>query len=575
MKYLQNEQVLILGLGISGLAMARWCVRCGALVRVADTRETPSGLRSLKQQVPDLDFIAGEFTLDLLAGGVTQILRSPGLMPDDKGLQAVMAKAKELGIPVRGELDLFAEALLQIDIEKIQIEEAIRAQAQQERAQDDESTTIVMQLPEDEVALEKGDVDLDEFEADDLMAEPVIEPLPVVTGYKPKVIAITGTNGKTTVTSLTAVLVTRAGKTVIAAGNIGLAMMDALSECLDAGQLPEVWVLELSSFQLENTKKFEPTAATILNVTQDHLDWHGTMENYVVAKGNIFGAHTTRVLNRDDVISMRFVPKPVEEVATKRKRLAKNAFLPLVTFGTDAPNQAGDFGIIESGGTSWLVQTLEADETTGSTGLAMNLLMPVEALHIRGRHNASNALAALALASMAGCEIGSMLRGLRDYRGEPHRVELIGTVAGVGYIDDSKGTNVGATAAAIAGLGADLRDGNQIVLILGGQGKGQDFSPLVPLVADYVKSIALIGQDAKVIETALKKTDVPMMHAATLSEAVELSASQASSGDIVLLSPACASLDMFKDYKHRAQVFVEAVQGLQEQIKDEIMRGEQ
>ena len=569
MNYLQNERVLILGLGISGLAMARWCVRCGAFVRVADTRENPSGLRGMKQEVPNLDFVAGEFTADLLNGGITRVLRSPGLMPQDKGLQAVLAGAKEAGITVQGELDLFSEALLQIDLQKIADEETAQAKVLQERAEEAEQS-IVMQLPEDEAAVDEENMDL----GDDSEGVSLEVPLPAVLGYKPKVVAITGTNGKTTVTSLTAQLIKRAGKTVIAAGNIGLAMMDALAQSVDANQLPEVWVLELSSFQLEGAKTFNPTVATILNVTQDHLDWHESMENYVAAKGHIFGAQTIRVLNRDDAAVMKFVPEPIEEPVSKRKRVLKNTFLPLVTFGIDKPTKAGDFGIAQNGGAAWLVQGIAADETTGDVGTTMNLLMPVDVLHIRGRHNASNALAALALASHVGCEMGPMLQALRTYRGESHRVALVDTVDGVEYIDDSKGTNVGATVAAIAGLGVDHR----IVLILGGQGKGQDFAPLAPMVAQYVKAAILIGEDAKLIEKALEKTGVPLLHAVVLPEAVELCAQQAKAGDVVLLSPACASLDMFKDYAHRAQVFVDAVHALpkaEKHVPDSMVGGEQ
>ncbi|MGL4668129.1 MAG: UDP-N-acetylmuramoyl-L-alanine--D-glutamate ligase [Saezia sp.] len=563
MKYLQGEQVLVLGLGISGLAMARWSARCGAFVRVADTRENAPGLQNLQQLIPDLDFVAGEFTEDLLANGVTRVLRSPGLMPQDKGLQRVLAKAHELGIPVQSELDLFAEALQQIDVQKMQDEKIAQAQAQEERAQEAQHS-IVMQLPQDEEgAVEESfdlEIDMDDVSCDAESSAEEFTYSSVIAGYKPKVIAITGTNGKTTVTSLTAQLVKRAGKTVVAAGNIGLAMMDALRSGLDANELPQVWVLELSSFQLDGVKNFEPAVATILNVTQDHLDWHETMHTYAEAKGHIFGARTFRVLNRDDDGVMKFVPQAKEEISLGKKWEVKERPISWMTFGVDEPNRAGDFGLVENGGALWLAQALTVSETSGFAGLQMNLLLPVDALRIRGRHNASNALAALALASSAGCEMGAMLHGLREYRGEPHRVESIGIVDGVEYIDDSKGTNVGATVAAIAGLGAEHR----IVLILGGQGKGQDFSPLVSMVTDYVRAVVLMGEDAKLIQAALEKTGVPLVHATSLPQAVELCAKQAKSGDVVLLSPACASLDMFKDYKHRAQVFVDAVRGLPE-----------
>jgi UDP-N-acetylmuramoylalanine--D-glutamate ligase len=395
--------------------------------------------------------------------------------------------------------------------------------------------------------------------------------------YRPQVLAITGTNGKTTVTSLTGLLLERAGWTVAVAGNIGPSLLDTLGQALDAeasrddsetqggavSSLPQAWVLELSSFQLHGVQDFQPSAATILNITQDHLDWHGDMVAYAADKARIFGDQGLMLLNRQDERVMALRPQPVVQREGKVTRT-----LPArdhASFGTDLPTRPGDWGIEEVNGMSWLVRALAVDETrkvrrgdTSAPEVYMQRLMPAEALRIRGRHNASNALAALALASATGAALGPMLHGLREYRGEPHRVEPVGIVQEVEYFDDSKGTNVGATLAAINGLGVERR----LVVILGGDGKGQDFSPLADAVARHVRAVVLIGRDAGRIREALAHTGVPLLDADTLEAATQLCALQAQPGDAVLLSPACASLDMFRHYGHRAEVFVAAVHAL-------------
>jgi len=387
---------------------------------------------------------------------------------------------------------------------------------------------------------------------------PIEEP-PAPKGYTPAVLAITGTNGKTTVTALTGQLVERAGKTVAVAGNIGPTLLDTLAAHIDAETLPEVWVLELSSFQLDGVQGFEPTAATVLNLTQDHLDWHGDMPAYAAAKARIFGAQGLMILNRDDAGVMAMLPPPV------KVRLQRPQIRTHVTFGSAMPLRPGDYGIERINGIAWLVRALEADETqkrkrgaVQEEEIFFQRLMPADALRIRGRHNAMNALAALALATAADCPLGPMLYGLREYRGEPHRVEPIALIDDVEYFDDSKGTNVGATVAALSGLGEDRR----VVVILGGEGKGQDFEPLAAPVGRYARAVVLIGRDAPLIEAALAATGVSLMHAASMPEAVKLAAARANPGDAVLLSPACASFDMFDDYEHRAAVFREAVQAL-------------
>jgi UDP-N-acetylmuramoylalanine--D-glutamate ligase len=486
---LKDRHVLILGLGMSGLAMARWCARSGARVTVADTRDVPPQLEAIREQLPEAQFIGGAFSASLLDGDVQAVFRSPGLSPEQ--VAPVVSAAAEQGVYCGGELSLFASALAGL------------------RAHD---------------------------------------------GYAPAVLAVTGTNGKTTVTALTGQLVERAGKTVAVAGNIGPSLLDTLAAKIDAQALPQVWVIELSSFQLEAAGEFEPTAAAVLNITQDHLDWHGSMEAYARAKARVFGKGGLMILNREDPLVMKMLPEPV------RLKGGKMEQREYITFGGDMPQRPGDFGIEVVNGMAWLVRALEADETLkkrkdNDEELHFQRLMPADALRIRGRHNAVNALSALALATAAGCALGPMLYGLREYRGEPHRVEPIGVIHDIEYFDDSKGTNVGATVAALQGLGAERK----LVVILGGDGKGQDFSPLAAPVARYARAAVLIGRDAALIRAALEPAGVPLMDAQSLEQAVSLATQHAHAGDAVLMSPACASFDMFRNYPHRAEVFRAAV----------------
>jgi UDP-N-acetylmuramoylalanine--D-glutamate ligase len=491
-----GKNALVLGLGESGLAMAQWLAGCGATVRVADTRTEPQRLQQLRNAVPGVEFVCGEFS-DALLGGIDFVTLSPGLAPQ-RELRAIVPSAREKNIPVWGEIELFAQALIDLKAER---------------------------------------------------------------GYAPKVIAITGTNGKTTVTSLTGLLCQRAGLSTVLAGNISPAALDVLRDALAADALPQVWVLELSSFQLHSTFSLEADAATVLNITQDHLDWHGDMAAYAFDKSRIFGLHTVRVLNRDDAAVMPMA--------------ATNA--PVVTFGAAAPATAGDFGLVAERGVLWLATATPGEEiekkrkkneVAEPVEAIVNRLMPADALHIRGVHNATNALAALALCRAIGLPMSALLHGLREYKGEPHRVELVASIDGVDYYDDSKGTNVGATVAALNGLGkafsgaADPSSTQRIVLIAGGDGKGQDFAPLAEPAARYVRSVLLIGRDAPKLRSALEPSGVDLVDCRSLPEAVQRASAMAQAGDAVLLSPACASLDMFTNYAHRAQVFVDAVREL-------------
>jgi UDP-N-acetylmuramoylalanine--D-glutamate ligase len=378
-------------------------------------------------------------------------------------------------------------------------------------------------------------------------------------GYAPKVIAITGTNGKTTVTSLTGLLCRRAGLTTKVAGNISPAALDVLREVIDANELPQAWVLELSSFQLHTTYSLNPDAATELNITQYHLDWHGSMAAYAADKARIFGADTVRVLNRDDAVVMGMAAPGAA----------------VTTFGTGEPDTPGSFGLVSERGVLWLANAQPSEEpekkkkkndpvqATEPVEITVNRLMPADALHIRGLHNASNALAALALCRSVGLPLAPLLHGLREYKGEPHRVELVTSIDNVEYYDDSKGTNVGATVAALEGLGKTFGGTDrQILLIAGGDGKGQDFGPLAGPCSRYVRAVLLIGRDGPAIRAALEPSGVPCFDLDDLPQAVRRAAGLARAGDSVLLSPACASLDMFTNYAHRAQVFVDAVRDI-------------
>jgi len=616
MNHLRDLSVLVLGLGESGLAMARWCVRHGAQLQVWDSRAEPPQAAALRAAVPGVRVFSGDFSADsaqALLADVQLVLKSPGLAPIDARIAPLLAAARARGTAVAGELDLFARALADLAHER---------------------------------------------------------------RYAPRVLAITGTNGKTTTTAMTALLVARCGLRVAMAGNIGPTMLDTLADALDrepapqaeSGQaglaptdtaidglpvgeataltdeapvelpaglpddlpdgvmdevahgaaqdvsadvaeaalqaasaaapaeasrpddddaaplqlappppaapvfevLPEVWVLELSSFQLDGVQGFVPSAAAVLNITQDHLDWHGDMDAYALAKAHVYGAGiecpTVMVVNHDDLRVEALVPAPVVLKGTRGVR-AKTLARKVLRFGLEAPRHPGDFGLVTENGMAWLVRARELDETLKRRKgdepeeLLLQRLMPADALRVRGRHNAANALAALALATAIGCPLAPMLHGLRDYRGEPHRVEFIGQVGEVEAFDDSKGTNVGATVAALLGLGADKQPA-KLLVILGGDGKGQDFAPLASPVARHARAVALIGRDADAIAAALADSGVPLQRHDSLPAAVAWCFAQARAGDAVLLSPACASLDMFRNYAHRAEVFVDAVQAL-------------
>lgn len=460
MSALTGKRVLVIGLGESGLAMARWCALRGARLRVADSRPSPPGLDALRADAPLAEIVTGDYDARVL-DGVDLVALSPGIDPR----VGVAAEAHRRALPITGEMSLLAQALDEL---------GVRAQS--------------------------------------------------------RVLAITGTNGKTTTTALTAALARSAGIDAVAAGNISPAALDVLMQRLELGAaLPACWVLELSSFQIETMRALDPEAATVLNVTDDHLDRYADLGEYAATKAAIFQGQGVQVLNRDDA--------RVAAMALPGRRV--------IRFGSAAPVGADDYGIAERDGQAWLVRGEQR-------------LIALSDLPLAGRHNAANALAAFAL-----CEGGlglapqRLIAGLIAFRGLPHRVELVAERAdGVRYYDDSKGTNVGATAAALDGMDCP------VVLIAGGDGKGQDFSPLAAVLARKARAVLLIGRDARRIEQAVAGCGVHLEHAVDLDAAVLRANALALAGDAVLLSPACASLDMFRNYAHRAEVFVAAVRRL-------------
>jgi UDP-N-acetylmuramoylalanine--D-glutamate ligase len=488
---LNGRSVLVLGLGLSGQAMARWCTRAGARVRGADSRAAPPALDALRAELPALEVRLGAPAADLL-DGVELLCVSPGIAPHDAAFGALLDDARRRGIDVVGELGLFAAALREL----------------QQR-----------------------------------------------DGYAPALLAITGTNGKTTVTALTRHLLDAAGLDAVAAGNIAPAMLDVLRERLDAARLPQAWVLELSSFQLHDVRDFAASAATVLNVTQDHLDWHGDVDAYAADKARIFGPQPWQLAQPPGLMLLNREDPTVAAMRREGRRAA--------SFGLDAPTRDGDWGVVDEHGVAWLARAVAetGDEPPSKrrgapppppAPLRVQRLMPADALRIRGRHNWANALAALALATSAGAPLAPLLHALRDYRGEPHRMQSLGVLDGVEWIDDSKGTNVGATAAALHGLDRG------VVLVAGGDGKGQDFAPLAAAARGRVRCALLIGRDAQRLADALAPV-CAVERCASLQDAAARAAELARSGEVVLLSPACASLDMFRDYKQRAEVFAAAL----------------
>jgi UDP-N-acetylmuramoylalanine--D-glutamate ligase len=451
---LKGRKVVVLGLGDTGWSMTRWLARQGADVRVADTRADPPHAARLARELPQVPLATGAFGEGTLRGA-DLVAISPGL---DRR-EAPVAGAIERGVPVVGDIELFAQAL-------------------KERA-------------------------------------------------GPKVVAVTGSNGKSTVTAMAGEILRAAGRRTVVAGNIGTPVLDVLCAIEDGAAAPEAFVLELSSFQLESTSSLEPAAAAMLNLTEDHLDRYDSMDDYAAAKARVFAGGGAQVLNRDDRWSMGMA------------RTGRS----LLTFGGGAPRAETEWGIRAERGADVLAR--------GSRPL-----MELARLPVAGLHNAANALAAHALAHSIGAPDEALARALRSFQGLPHRMQQVAEHEGVIFLDDSKGTNVGATVAALAGLQRPA------VLIAGGDGKGQDFAPLAPAVKARARAVVLIGRDADKLAQAIAGSGVPVERAAGMEEAVQAAFRASRAGDAVLLSPACASYDMFRNYAHRGEAFAAAVRRL-------------
>ncbi|MHB8424212.1 MAG: UDP-N-acetylmuramoyl-L-alanine--D-glutamate ligase [Gammaproteobacteria bacterium] len=436
-------KTLIVGLGKTGLSCARFLAERGMEVAVTDSRERPPGLKELRNTLPGAAVFVGGFSEEALRHA-DQVVISPGIAVDTPFL----AKARVLGLPLLGDIELFAHA--------------VRA----------------------------------------------------------PVVGITGANGKSTVTTLVGCMAERAGREVRVGGNLGTPALELVRE-----KEPQLYVLELSSFQLELTAALHCVAATVLNISPDHMDRYAALADYAAAKARIFAHCDVAVVNRDDAV-VRAMPKAGQRQAS---------------FGLQTPT-GHNYGVAMHASERWLARGSER-------------LLRISELRIRGDHNAANALAALALGEAAGLPMEAMLVALREFHGLPHRMEYIAAVNGVSWYDDSKGTNVGATLAAVSGLSGPL------VMIAGGDGKNQDFKPLADALPGRARAVVLLGKDAVAIEQAIAGR-VPLRQVKDMDTAVQVAARLAQPGDVVLLSPACSSLDMFDNFEHRGRVFAAAVRRL-------------
>ena len=437
---------IVVGLGKSGMSLVRFLAQRGVSFAVADTRENPPELATLRRDYPQVEVRCGELDVEFLCRA-DELYVSPGLALATPALQAAAAR----GVKLSGDIDLFAR------------------------------------------------------------------------NAKAPIVAISGSNAKSTVTTLVGEMAVAAGKRVAVGGNLGMPALDLLSDDV------ELYVMELSSFQLETTHQLGAEVATVLNVSEDHMDRYSGLPAYHLAKHRIFRGARQVVVNRQDALT----------------RPLMSDGLPCWTFGLGAPDFKA-FGLREENGEKYLAFEFQN-------------LMPVRELKVRGAHNQANALAALALGHAVGLPFDAMLSSLRTFTGLEHRCQWVRELDGVSYYNDSKATNVGAALAAIDGLGMDM-DG-KLVLIAGGDGKGADFSGLRDSVTRYCRAVVLIGRDADLIADALGDA-VPQVRAASLDEAIAQCRALAQPGDAVLLSPACASFDMFKNYEERGQLFARAVGAL-------------
>lgn len=434
---------IVVGLGKSGMSLVRFLANRGVAFAVADTRENPPELATLRRDYPQVEVRCGELDVEFLCRA-DELYVSPGLALATPALQQAAAR----GVKLSGDIELFAR------------------------------------------------------------------------NAKAPIVAISGSNAKSTVTTLVGEMAAAAGKRVAVGGNLGTPALDLLSDDV------ELYVMELSSFQLETTDHLGAEVATVLNVSEDHMDRYSGLPAYHLAKHRIFRGARQVVVNRQDALSRPLIGEGV----------------PCWTFGLNKPDING-FGLREENGEKYLAFQFQN-------------LLPASELKIRGAHNQANALAALALGHAAGLPFEPMLEALRNFAGLVHRCQWVRERQGVNYYDDSKATNVGAALAAIEGLGADIN--GKLVLIAGGDGKGADFSALKAPVATHCRAVVLLGRDAELLAATFGDS-VPLIRVKTLEEAVQRAAEVAQEGDAVLLSPACASLDMFKNFEERGRLFAQAV----------------
>jgi UDP-N-acetylmuramoylalanine--D-glutamate ligase len=434
---------IVVGLGKSGMSLVRFLANRGVSFAVADTREDPPELATLRRDYPQVEVRCGALDVEFLCRA-DELYVSPGLALATPALQ----QAAMRGVKLSGDVELFAR------------------------------------------------------------------------NAKAPIVAISGSNAKSTVTTLVGEMAAAAGKRVAVGGNLGTPALDLLSDDV------ELYVMELSSFQLETTDQLGAEVATVLNISEDHMDRYTGLPAYHLAKHRIFRGARQVVVNRQDALTRPLIGEGV----------------PCWTFGLNKPDRNG-FGLREENGEKYLA-------------FQFDNLLPVRELKIRGGHNQANALAALALGHAVGLPFDAMLASLKTFAGLVHRCQWLRELNGVNYYDDSKATNVGAALAAIEGLGADI-DG-KLVLIAGGDGKGADFTPLKAPVAAHCRAVILLGRDADLLAATFGDS-VPLVRVTTLEEAVQRAADIALEGDAVLLSPACASLDMFKNFEERGQLFARAV----------------
>ncbi|CAA0096184.1 UDP-N-acetylmuramoyl-L-alanine--D-glutamate ligase [Zhongshania aliphaticivorans] len=439
-----DNRRIVIGLGKTGLSIARYFSRQGLSFAVADSRKAPPELEQFRSEFPSIELSLGEFTVDQFLSA-TELVVSPGISLAEPAIAA----AKVQGVEISGDIEWFCR--------------------------------------------EAG--------------------APIV--------AITGSNGKSTVTTLVGEMAACAGRRVAVGGNLGTPALDLLSDTV------ELYVLELSSFQLERCASVGAEVATVLNVSEDHLDHHGSLINYHQAKHRIFRDCKQVVINRDDALSTPLIP---DNVIRWSFGLSRSDFRA--------------FGLIEK-------------DNEQHFALAREALLPVAAMKIAGSHNVSNALAALALGSAVGLPLPAMLTAICDFKGLEHRCEFVAEVNDVRYYNDSKGTNVGAAVSALRGLASS----GKVILIAGGIGKGADFKPLMDALADTGRAAVFIGEMAASM-MAMLDSRLPAVISESMAAAVKAAANYAVPGDVVLLSPACASFDMFSNYEHRGREFSSAVAAL-------------